>query len=95
VVLKDERRNAYQDAAGLWAQQEPQSGRYDSRSCAWWDVPDLLSWPEVNGAMRVVRSEESWTVKRQLTKQSTPQTASWVWRTTRSVAQARTEQIVR
>jgi Transposase DDE domain len=95
VVLKDERRNAYQDAAGLWTQQEPQSGRYAARSCVWWDVPDLLSWPEVNGAMRVVRSDEFWTVKRQLTKQSTPQTASWVWLTTLSIAQARTEQIVR
>lgn len=95
VVLKDERRNCYQDAAGLWAQQLPQQGSYDSRSCLWWDIPDLLSWPEVNGAIRVVRSEESWTVKRQLTKERTPQTASWVWMTTLSVAQARTEQIVR
>jgi hypothetical protein len=43
----------------------------------------------------VVRSEESWTVKRQLTKEATPQIASWVWLTTLSVAQARTEQVVR
>jgi hypothetical protein len=95
VVLKDERRNTYQDAAGLWAQQPPQQGSYDSRSCRWWDVPDLLSWPEVKGAIRVVRSEESWTVKPQLTKELTPQTTSWVWLTTLSVAQARTEQVVR
>ncbi len=95
VVLKDERRNTYQDAAGLWAQQAPQQGSYDSRSCRWWDVPDLLSWPEVQGSTRVVRSEESWTVKSQLTKAATPQTASRVWLTTLSVAQARTEQIVR
>ncbi len=95
VVLKDERRDAYQDAAGLWAQLPPQPGNYDSRSCQWWDIPGLLSWPEVKGATRVVRSEESWTVKPQLTKKVTPQTASWVWLTTLSVAQARTEQIVR
>jgi hypothetical protein len=43
----------------------------------------------------VVRSEESWTVKAQLTKIETQQAASWVWLTTLSVAQARTEQIVR
>lgn len=95
VVLKDERRDAYEDAAGLWAQQPPQPGSYDSRSCRWWDFPDLLSWPEVKGSIRVVRSEESWTVKPQLTKEVTPQTTSWVWLTTLSVAQARTEQIVR
>ena len=95
VVLKDERRSPYQDAAGLWVQQPPQPGSYHSRSCRWWDIPDLLSWPEVHGAIRVVRSEESWTVKRQLTKEATPQIASWVWLTTLSVAQARTEQVVR
>jgi hypothetical protein len=94
VVLKDERRNAYQDAAGLWAQQRPQLGSYASRCCRWWDIPELLSWPEVKGATRVVRSEESWTVKPQLTKEVTPQTASWVWMTTLTVAQAPTEQIV-
>lgn len=95
VVLKDERRNPYQDAAGLWSSQEAQTGTYRSRSCRWWDFPDLLSWPEVQGAVRVVRSDESWTVKPQLTKQPTLQTSRWVWLTTLSVAQARTEQIVR
>jgi Transposase DDE domain len=95
VVLKDERRDAYQDAAGLWAQLPPQQGNYNSRSCLWWDTPDLLSWPELKGATRVVRSEESWTVKPQLTKAVSLQTTSWVWLTTLSVAQARTEQIVR
>ena len=59
------------------------------------DIPDLLSWQEVKGATRVVRSEESWTVKLQLTKEPTPQTASWVWMTTLSVEQVPTEQIVR
>ena len=94
VVLKDERRDAYQDAAALWAQQQPQLGSYAARRCRWWDIPDLLSWPQVQGAIRVVRSEESWTVKPQLTKEVTSQTTSWVWMTTLSVAQARTEQIV-
>lgn len=94
VVLKDERRDAYQDAAGLWEHLPPQQGHYGSRNCRWWDVPDLLSWPEVKGTTRVIRSEESWTVKAQLTKEVTSQTTHWVWLTTLSVAQARTEQIV-
>lgn len=95
VVLKDERRDSYQDAAGLWQTQEAQNGQYGSRSCRWWDFPDLLSWPDVQAAVRVVRSEEFWTLKPQLSKEPTPQTASWVWLTTLSVAQARTEQVVR
>ena len=95
VVLKDERRDAYQDARGLWVQQPPQLGSYQARRCRWWDFHDLRSWPEVQGVTRVVRSEESWTVKRQLTQQATPQIANWIWLTTLSVTQARTEQIVR
>lgn len=95
VVFKDERRDTYQDASGLWAQQPAQPGRYASRSCRWWDFPDLRSWPDVHGSIRVVRSDESWTVKPQLTKELSPQTSSWVWLTTLSVAQARTEQVVR
>jgi hypothetical protein len=94
VVLKGERRDAYQDAAGLWAQQSPQRGSYEVRSCRWWDIPDLRSW-RGGTEIRVVRSEESWMVKRQLTKQATLLTTTWVWLTTLSVAQARTEQIVR
>jgi hypothetical protein len=95
VVLQDERRGPYQDAAGLWTVLPPQLGSYKERRCRWWDIPDLLSWPGVHGALRVVRSEESWTVKPQLTKQATSQTTNWVWLTTCSAAQVRTEQIVR
>jgi len=95
VVLKDERRDAYVDAAGLWAQQSPQLGSYASRNCHWWDVADLRFSPKVKKTIRVVRSDESWTVKSQLTKERTSHTTSWVWLTTLSTAQARTEQVVR
>src|ERR1700740_2326929 len=49
----------------------------------------------MKGHIRVVPSEKSGTVNRQLTKERTPQTAGWVCLTTLSLAQARTEQIVR
>jgi hypothetical protein len=94
VVLKDERRNLYQDAAGLWEHVQPQKGQYRSRTCLWWDFPDLLSWPEVKAPVRVVRSLESWSVKRQLTQQLTPQTSDWIWVTTLSLVQARTAFVV-
>lgn len=71
VVLKDERRNLYQDAAGLWERVQSQQGQYRSRECQWWDFQELLSWPEVKQPLRVVRSLESWTVKRQITKLET------------------------
>lgn len=94
VVLKDERRNLYQDAAGLWERVRSQQGQYRSHECQWWDFPDLRSWPEVNAPLRVVRSLESWSVKRQITKQETPLHSDWIWVTTLSPAQARTGQVV-
>ena len=94
VVLKDERRNLYQDAAGLWERVQPQTGQYRSHKCLWWDFPDLVSWPEVKAPLRVVRSQESWSVKRQITKQEDTLNSDWIWVTTLSLAQARTKQVV-
>lgn len=94
VVLKDERRNLYQDAAGLWEKVQPQTGQYRSHQCLWWDFPDLVSWPEVKAPLRVVRSQESWSVKRQITKQEVPLNSDWIWVTTLSLPQARTKQVV-
>ncbi len=90
-----DRRKAHLKAVVLRAQREMQGGRNDSRSCLWWDVPELRSLPEVNGAIRVVHSEESWKVKRQLTKQLTLQTTNWLWPTAFSGTQERTEPIMR
>lgn len=94
IVLKDERRHLYQDVAGLWKQEKPQAGQYRSRDCLWWDFQDLPSWPEVHAPVRVIRSLESWSVKRQISKQPTPQTSGWIWVTTLSVSQARTALVV-
>src|ERR1700680_4127890 len=79
VVLKDERRNLYQDVAGLFDSVTPQSRGYRSRQCLWWDFPDLLSWPPVKAPVRVIRSRETYAVRRQLDKQDAPQTSDWIW----------------
>jgi len=94
VVLKDERRDLYQDACGLFAVTRPAEGKYRSRHCQWWDVPDLTSWPQVNAPVRVIRSRETYQVRRQTTKQVESITTDWVWATTLPVTQAATEQAV-
>jgi hypothetical protein len=66
VVLKDERRNLYQDAAGLFDSVPPRKGTFRSRDCQWWDLGDLVSWPEVKVPVRVIRSLETYSVRRQL-----------------------------
>jgi hypothetical protein len=82
IVLKDERRNLYQDVEGLWASERPQAGRYRSRDCQWWDHEGLLSWPRVKQPLRVVRSLESWRQRSQLDGQHYEQHSEWVWFTT-------------
>jgi|SRR5882724_1686084 len=94
VVLKDERRNICKDVAGLFDLTAPLQGSRGSRECLWWDFPDLLSWPQVNGAVRVLRSLETWPVRRQLDQRASTQTSDWTWVTTLSTAQASTARAI-
>src|SRR6267143_1483560 len=94
VVLKEERRNLYQDVAGLFDHVAPQQGRYRSRQCCWWDFPDLLSWPQVQAPVRVIRSLETYSVRRQLNKQDDSQTSDWIWATTLPPTQVSVERAV-
>ena len=82
VVLKDERRHLYQDAAGLFAGVPAQPGAFRSRQCLWWDFPDLLSWPQVTTPVRVIRSLETHSVRRQFDGQDDIKTSDWMWVTT-------------
>lgn len=95
VVLKDERRDLYQDVLGLWPLVTPQRGRYRSRDCLWGDVSDLTSWREVSKPLRVVRSQETYSVRRQLDQQPSQESTEWIWVTTLSAEQAPTELVVR
>ena len=82
TVLKDERRNLLQDATGLFARVSPLPGSFRNRQCSWWDFPDLLSWPQVNTPVRVIRSLETHSVKRQLDAKDDPLISDWIWVTT-------------
>ncbi len=95
MVLKDERRNLYQDVAGLWDRLAPQKGSYRSRQCLWWDFPDLLSWPQVNAPVRVLRSLETHSVRRQIDRKDSPQTSDSIWVTTLPPTQVPTERAIR
>jgi hypothetical protein len=93
-VLKDERRDLYQDVTGLFDQTPPRQGSYRSRQCCWWDFSDLLSWPQVQTPVRVVRSQESYSIRRQLDGQNVLQTSDWLWVTTLPATRASTQQVV-
>ncbi|HEX2715961.1 MAG TPA: transposase [Candidatus Acidoferrales bacterium] len=95
LVLKNERRDLYQDVLGLLPLVRPQRGQYRSRNCLWWDVPDLTSWPQVPVPLRVVRSEETYAVRRQASGLVSEERAQWMWVTTLSATQASTALVVR
>jgi hypothetical protein len=82
VVLKDERRNLYQDAAALFDSAPPTPGTFRARDCQWWDLDGLVSWPEVKAPVRVIRSLETYSIRRQLDKKEELQTSDWIWATT-------------
>jgi hypothetical protein len=94
VVLKNERRNLYEDAAALFASVPPKQGSFRSRKCLWWDFPDLHSWPQVNAPVRVIRSLETYSVVRQIDGEEHLQTSDWIWATTLPVQRLSTEQAV-
>ena len=82
TVLKDERRHLLQDATGLFPHVAPLPGSFRNRQCSWWDFPDLPAWPQVNAPVRVIRSLETHSVKRQLDGKDQPLISDWIWVTT-------------
>jgi hypothetical protein len=94
VVLKDERRHLYQDVAGLFASVPPREGAFGNRKCLWWDFPDLLSWPQVRMPVRVIRSLETYSVRRQLDRKDELKTSDWTWVTTLPVQTVSTARAV-
>jgi len=77
LVLKEERRDLYQDVLGLLPLVAPQKGQYRSRDCLWWDVSHLTSWPQVRVPLRVVRSEETYSVRRQPSELVSQERVEW------------------
>jgi len=94
AVLKDERRDLFQDAMGLFRSEEPvvyQHGKTE-RQC--WDIEQFNSWPQVGQDVRVVRSLETTTLRRQMDKHQEQHTTDWVWVTNLSKDKMSTELVV-
>lgn len=81
AVLKDDRRDLLQDAKGLFTQEQPIVLRDGNRTLQRWDVENLSSWPQF-GNVRVVRSLETTTRKRQKTGKEEETQSDWMWVTT-------------
>lgn len=95
AVLKDNRPNLIADArtlfevlpAGLDWTEGPRRYR-----C--WDSDRFTAWPELADQVRVVRSLETQTVRRQRNKQAEELTSDWLWVTTLPAPRASTRAVV-
>ncbi len=94
AVLKDERRNLLQDAQGLFEYMEPTQTQDGSRQRCTWDAEGFRSWPSLDRPVRVVRSLETTTVRRQLDGQEETLVSDWMWVTTLSSFRVSTNAVV-
>lgn len=94
-VLKDEKRDLMKDARGLFFYEEPQVEIEGNTRREMWDMEGFTSWESLQRKVRVVRSLETKTLCRQRTGKEEQETSEWIWATTLSQEQARTETVVK
>jgi hypothetical protein len=94
TVLKNENRHLLADARALFATHLPERFTEGSTTREVWDLQGFTTWPQVGRPVRVVRSQETTTSRRQLDGQLQDQRADWVWVTTLSVNRASTPAVV-
>lgn len=94
AVLKDERRDLLQDAQQLFESMAPTTVREGTvlREC--WDLEGFRTWPQAGEPVRVVRSRETRSVRRQLDQQVHEEVSQWYWVTTLPMRQAPTGTVV-
>src|ERR1700710_762036 len=74
----------------LASPREPQSFTEGSTTREVWDIAGFTTWPQVSRPVRVVRSREITSTRRQLDGQLRDQEADWLWVTTLSANRAGT-----
>lgn len=95
AVLKENRPNLLQDARTLFSTLAPSEDlSVDKLRRRCWDSDRFTSWPDLAPHVRVVRSLEERTVKRQLDKQVEELTSDWMWVTTLAQSRASTRAVV-
>lgn len=82
AVLKDEQRDLLQDAKGLCEQIQPVLMQTARGCMQCWDLDGFTTWPQCQHPVRVVRSVESQSIRRQLTGQTEQLVHDWIWVTT-------------
>jgi len=94
AVLKGNHPALLEDARSLFETTLPVGGRRGTRTGQYWDLSGFTTWPQVQAPIRVVRSLETWSVRRQLDGQVEQQHTEWFWVTTLTPTRAPTDAVV-
>ena len=94
AVLKDDRRDLFKDAEGLFKFEEPTVYQYGKVKRECWDIEGFTTWTQFANKIRVVRSLETTCVKRQLNKKRERITSEWMWAGTIPKAALPTEEFI-
>jgi hypothetical protein len=96
VVLKDDRRELFKDAEGLFAEQEPRRvTNADGSYAEYWDIDQLQSWSGVKQLLRVVKMKQTKLVCDKETGEVEEVVSTWIWATTLSKYRANTEVVTK
>jgi hypothetical protein len=94
AVLKDDRRDLLKDAQELFKLEKSVSYQYGGLERKCWDIEHFSSWSQLGREVRVVRSLETKSIKRQSTGKLHFETCEWVWVGTISQRSLPTEEFV-
>ena len=95
AVLKNENRDLLQDARSLLANAAPihLDDHKVRRTC--WDLQGFATWPQCGEQVRVVRSVEETSVRRQNNREKETLVSEWFWVTSLPMSLANTHTIIR
>jgi len=94
AVLKREDLNLFHDAEALFAEMDPVVFKRRGRLHRVWDLSGFTSFSTVKRSLRVVKSVETYSIKRQLSGEFEEQVTRWMWATTISLEEVGTKDIV-
>ena len=95
AVLKDEKRDLLKDARKIFENREPEIIKTKNKEIQMWDLEGFRSWWTFDKEVRVVRTIETQTVRRQKTGRKEKIMKEWMWATTLKTNIASTEAIVK
>lgn len=97
AVLKNENRILIQDFRGVLGLDggPPLQFEYNGKQCHCHDIEGFTTWTQLGQSVRIVRSVETHSVRRQLSKEKEELSSEWLWATSLSKDKANTHTVVR